>query len=420
MSPTSVKGIKSFSGEIRLPLDKSIAQRAFILDLPINEGILGEDILSTKRAAMKSRLNNDYSDLYLGNSGTGIRLLTGFLSGSGKHFSLSGDQSLNSRPMSRIADPLNEMGAEISLNDGKAPINIAPASLVNSFAYQLPVASAQLKSALLLAALNSKTKIKIEEPVHTRNHTELMLAYLGADLSIHKTDRSNVIELNAVNGYKKKTIYVPGDFSSASFFIALGLLGLDSKLIIPNAGINPTRIAFLKVLIDMGANIEISNRRKENNEEIADLIIQSSQLRMGNIPNDLVPNLIDEIPILSILAAFSEGVLRLENIGELRVKESNRIHAIEQLLSVIGVEVKQEGDDLEISGAGSDFVFKGGEFKSFGDHRIAMCAAISAVRSSDEVFIDDIQNVRTSFPNFFTNLEHLGFKISNNGTNSLD
>ena len=122
----------------------------------------------------------------------------------------------------------------------------------------------------------------------------------------------------------------------------------------------------------------------------------------------------------TILAAFSEGVLRLENIGELRVKESNRIHAIEQLLSVIGVEVKQEGDDLEISGAGSDFVFNGGEFKSFGDHRIAMCAAISAVRSSDEVFIDDIQNVRTSFPNFFTNLEHLGFKISNNGTNSLD
>lgn len=322
--------------------------------------------------------------------------------------------------MSRIADPLNEMGAQISLNYGKAPINIAPASLVNSFAYQLPVASAQLKSALLLAALNSKTKIKIEEPVHTRNHTELMLAYLGADLSIHKTDRSNVIELNAVNGYKKKTIYVPGDFSSASFFIALGLLGEDSKLLIPNAGINPTRIAFLKVLIDMGANIEISNRRKENNEEIADLIIQSSQLRMGNIPNDLVPNLIDEIPILSILAAFSEGVLRLENIGELRVKESNRIHAIEQLLSVIGAEVKQEGDDLEISGAGSDFVFRGGEFKSFGDHRIAMCAAISAVRSSDEVFIDDIQNVRTSFPNFFTNLEHLGFKISNNGTNSLD
>ena len=236
MTPIKVRPAKNFSGQIELPLDKSIAQRAAILHLPINSGVLGEDIISTKKAILESNSSESKKDLFLGNSGTGIRLLTGYLSGTGKSFSLSGDKSLNSRPMARIADPLNSMGANIALTNGKAPIEINPARLKDEFSYAMPVASAQLKSSLLLAALNAHTKIEIIEPTETRNHTELMLSHLGADLRTEQTDEGNVIILDGARGYEKKPIFVPGDFSSASFFIALGLLAPDSELFIPDVG----------------------------------------------------------------------------------------------------------------------------------------------------------------------------------------
>ena len=188
MTPIKVRPAKNFCGQIELPLDKSIAQRAAILDLPTNSGVLGEDIISTKKAVLESNSSESKKDLFLGNSGTGIRLLTGYLSGIGKSFSLSGDESLNSRPMARIADPLNSMGANISLTNRKAPIEINPAKLKDDFSYVMPVASAQLKSSLLLAALNARTKIKIIEPTETRNHTELMLLHLGADLKTEQVD----------------------------------------------------------------------------------------------------------------------------------------------------------------------------------------------------------------------------------------
>ncbi|MBL6693258.1 MAG: 3-phosphoshikimate 1-carboxyvinyltransferase [Proteobacteria bacterium] len=413
MTPIRVKSAKNFSGQIDLPLDKSIAQRAFILGLPTNNGLFGEDITSTKKAVSESNSDQAKKDLFLGNSGTGIRLLTGFLSGIGKSFTLSGDKSLNSRPMARIADPLNLMGANISLTNGKAPIEINPARLKDEFSYVMPVASAQLKSSLLLAALNARTKIEILEPTETRNHTELMLLHLEAGLKIEKTDKGNLISLDGAKGYKEKPIFVPGDFSSASFFIALGLLAPDSKLFIPNVGLNSTRIAFLQLLKEMEAQIEIKNKRIKNRELMADLVVQSSKINLKSVPNYLVPNLIDEIPILSVIAAFSDGKLKLEGIGELRVKESNRLEAIQEILSTLGVEYYQENDSLEITGAGKHFTFDGGSFNSFGDHRIAMCAAISAVRSTGEVLIDDIESIVTSFPNFFSNLERLGFKLIN-------
>ena len=203
MTPIKVRPAKNFSGQIELPLDKSIAQRAAILNLPTNSGILGEDIISTKKAVSESNLSKNKTDLFLGNSGTGIRLLTGYLSGTGKSFSLSGDKSLNSRPMARIADPLNSMGANISLTSGKAPVEINPAKLKDEFSFVMPVASAQLKSSLLLAALNARTKIKIIEPTETRNHTELMLLHLGADLRTEQTDEGNVIILDEPRVMKK-------------------------------------------------------------------------------------------------------------------------------------------------------------------------------------------------------------------------
>ena len=411
MTPIKVRPAKNFCGQIELPLDKSIAQRAAILDLPTNSGVLGEDIISTKKAVLESNSSKSKKDLFLGNSGTGIRLLTGYLSGTGKSFSLSGDKSLNSRPMARIADPLNSMGANISLTSGKAPIEINPARLKDEFSYVMPVASAQLKSSLLLAALNAHTKIEIIEPTETRNHTELMLLHLGADLRTEQTDEGNVIILDGAKGYEKKPIFVPGDFSSASFFIALGLLAPDSELFIPDVGLNSTRIAFLELLKEMEAKIEIKNKRIENRELIADLFVCSSQLQLKSVPNYLVPNLIDEIPILSVVAAFSDGQLKLDGIGELRVKESNRLDAIQQILNTLGVQYKQHNDSLAITGAGKNFIFDGGSFNSFGDHRIAMCAAISSVRSTGDIHIDDIESIPTSFPNFFSNLEQLGFKL---------
>jgi 3-phosphoshikimate 1-carboxyvinyltransferase len=411
MTPIKVRPAKNFCGQIELPLDKSIAQRAAILDLPTNSGVLGEDIISTKKAVLESNSSKSKKDLFLGNSGTGIRLLTGYLSGTGKSFSLSGDKSLNARPMARIADPLNSMGANISLTSGKAPIEINPARLKDEFSYVMPVASAQLKSSLLLAALNAHTKIKIIEPTETRNHTELMLLHLGADLKTEQTDEGNVIILDGAKGYEKKSIFVPGDFSSASFFIALGLLAPDSELFIPDVGLNSTRIAFLELLKEMEAKIEIKNKRIENRELLADLVVCSSQLNLKSVPNYLVPNLIDEIPILSVVAAFSDGQLKLDGIGELRIKESNRLDAIQKILNTLGVQYEQQNDSLEITGAGKNFTFDGGSFNSFGDHRIAMCAAISSVRSTRDVYIDDIESIATSFPNFFSNLEQLGFKL---------
>ena len=411
MTPIKVRPAKNFSGKIELPLDKSIAQRAAILDLPTNSGVLGEDIISTKKAVLESNSSKNKKDLFLGNSGTGIRLLTGYLSGTGKSFSLSGDKSLNARPMARIADPLNSMGANIVLTNGKAPIEINPARLKDEFSYVMPVASAQLKSSLLLAALNAHTKIEIIEPTETRNHTELMLSHLGADLRTEQTDEGNVIILDGAKGYEKKPIFVPGDFSSASFFIALGLLAPDSELFIPDVGLNATRIAFLELLKEMEAKIEIKNKRIENRELLADLVVCSSQLNLKSVPNYLVPNLIDEIPILSVVAAFSDGQLKLDGIGELRIKESNRLDAIQKILNTLGVQFEQQNDSLEITGAGKNFTFDGGSFNSFGDHRIAMCAAISSVRSTRDVYIDDIESIATSFPNFFSNLEQLGFKL---------
>jgi 3-phosphoshikimate 1-carboxyvinyltransferase len=411
MTSIKVRPAKNFCGQIELPLDKSIAQRAAILDLPTNSGVLGEDIISTKKAVLESNSSKNKKDLFLGNSGTGIRLLTGYLSGTGKSFSLSGDKSLNSRPMSRIADPLNSMGANISLTSGKAPIEINPARLKDKFSYVMPVASAQLKSSLLLAALNAHTKIEIIEPTETRNHTELMLSHLGADLKTEQTDEGNVIILDGAKGYEKKPIFVPGDFSSASFFIALGLIAPESELFIPDVGLNSTRIAFLDLLKEMEAKIEIKNKRIENRELIADLFVYSSQLQLKSVPNYLVPNLIDEIPILSVVAAFSDGQLKLDGIGELRVKESNRLDAIQKILNILGVQYEQQNDSLEITGAGKNFTFDGGSFNSLGDHRIAMCAAISSVRSTGDIHIDDIESIPTSFPNFFSNLEQLGFKL---------
>ena len=400
----------SFNSSITLPLDKSIAQRAAILNMQTNDGVVGDDVLST-RLASKSALTDGEENLYLGNSGTGIRLLTGYLSGSGRKYYLSGDESLSKRPMSRIADPLNDLGAKIILENGKSPIKIFPSKLKKKFSYRLPIPSAQLKSSLLLAALNGDTKIEIIEPELSRDHTERMLEYLECDIRIEYKDKLKRIYLNGEVPIKEKKVFVPGDFSCASFFIALTLLSENSKLFIPDVGINPTRIAFFDVLKQMNAEISIENIKQKNNEEYADILVNSSRLKGITVPKNIVPNLIDEIPILSMLAVFAEGITFFEGISELRVKESDRLMAITRLLAEIGAKFESNTDDLTIHGFGSNYSFSNAKFRSFNDHRIAMCGAILSTRSMSYVMIKDVDNIHTSFPNFFENLSSLGFTI---------
>ena len=410
MSKIRIKTSKNFNGTVTLPLDKSISQRAAILDIPMNSGIVGKDIDVTRSACKKALIEGE-ENLYLGNSGTGIRLLTGYLSGIGKKYVLKGDESLSNRPMSRISDPLNEFGAKITLYNGKPPIEIMPSELKNSFSYSLPIPSAQLKSSLLFAALNAKKKIEIIEPVLSRDHTERMFSFLGCGIEIDDCNNFRKITLDGSVPFEKKEIFVPGDFSSASFFIALAILSESSAVFIPNVGINPSRIAFIEILKKMNADIVLENIREKNNEQFADIKVCSSKLQGINVPKSLIPNLIDEIPLLSILSAFSVGQTSFEGLAELRFKESDRLKAIISLLKKIQAYFHLKNNNLTILGCGHDHVFSKGNFNSFNDHRIAMCAAILSSRCTQEVTINDITSVETSFPNFFENLANLGFTI---------
>ena len=405
-----IKKGSSFKSSIVLPLDKSIAQRAAILNVETNDGIVGGDVIST-RLASKNAIANGEEKLYLGNSGTGIRLLTGYLSGLGRKFNLSGDISLSKRPMDRIADPLNELGAKVRLNNGKPPINILPSNLKKEFSYRLPIPSAQLKSSLLLAALNGKTKIEIIEPELSRDHTEKMLKYLECDIKIEYKDSLRRIYLNGEVPIKEKRVFIPGDFSAASFFIALTLLSENSRLLIPEVGINPSRIAFFDVLKEMNADISVENIKEKNNEVYADILVNSSKLRGRAIAKEIVPNLIDEIPILSMLAVFAEGSTFFEGLSELKVKESDRLKAIRSLLTEINAKFETNLDDLTIKGLGNNYSFSNAKFNSFNDHRIAMCGAILSSRSIDDIQINNVDSIETSFPNFFENLSSLGFTI---------
>ena len=380
-----------------LPIDKSIAQRCAVLGLGFDKTDIGEDVKSTLAAVEKFNMDNPILDL--GNSGTGMRLITGYLAGMGKNCILIGDSSLSNRPMKRIADPLVAWGATISLRENSfPPIKIESSALNSDFKYDLKIPSAQIKSCLLLAALASKTKIEIIENTKSRDHTELLLEECEAD--IKRFD--NKIILDGRKAIKTKFIDIPRDFSSAAYLIAANIISkVDNK--IEQTGLNKTRTAFLEVVQEMGVNIEIQNYSVKSHEPRGDInVLSSSNLKGVDIRGEIIPNIIDELPLLAVLATFAEGKTTVRDARELRYKESDRISLLLKNLRKFNpnIGITEFEDGFEIIPAEQSFDGPV-EIETGGDHRIAMSFMIASLKSKKNIKFDDMECVETSFPGFF-------------------
>ena len=424
----------ALKGEVQIPGDKSISHRAVMLGsiargtTEISHFLNGADCLSTIHCFQKMGIEIEQSkDLVLvhgrglrglkaprgildtGNSGTTTRLICGILSGQDFSSVLSGDDSLNSRPMKRIMDPLNQMGARItSIQDNNcAPLRIEPGTL-HGIRYVSPVASAQVKPSVLLAGLYADSPVSVTEPVLSRNHTELMLGSFGADISseLHADGSATASVSPCAELYGQK-IQVPGDISSAAYFIAAGLLVPGSRLLVKNVGINPTRAGFLEVCRKMGADIGYLNRQSQGGEEPADLLVTPKPLTGTVIEGAVIPSLIDEIPILAVMAAFAEGTTVIRDAAELKVKETNRIQTVTENLIAMGAEIIPTEDGMIIHGTGA---LKGTQIQSHLDHRIAMAFSVAALAAEGTTTILDGQCVDVSYPGFFAQLMDLSGK----------
>ena len=424
-------------GTVQCPGDKSISQRVLMIGALMNQemtvdGFLhGEDPLSTMNALNQigSGITVDENGLVhlckrkyifqscdvpldLGNSGTGLRLILGLTSGIGLNLSFCGDESLSSRPMSRVINPLTEMGASIESSNGKLPISILPASLQKQYTYELPVASAQVKSSILLAALASGTSVEIIEPIQTRDHTERMIKNFGGNLEIAFEGSKNIIQLAPSNQLTAKNYTVVGDISSAAFLIVAALISHSPGLEITNVGINPSRTGVLLALQKMGADIEIRNQRLESGEPCADLKIKKSILRGVELSGDIIPNIIDEIHIISIAAAFAEGETIIRDAAELRIKESDRLKAISDGFTRLGVAHKNFKDGMSIMGSSNPLLIDEPiSIESHEDHRIAMSFLIAGLKCSKPIIVKDCKNIFTSFPNFIELISSIGYKL---------
>ena len=333
-----------------------------------------------------------------------MRLLTGLLCGQSFGVTLIGDESLCRRPMQRVIEPLSAMGAKIGSNDGRPPLDLVGGIPLAAISYELPVASAQVKSALLLAGLYAAGETFITEPGVTRDHTERMLRSMGVELvgengRIRMPGRQNLVATD---------IQVPADLSSAAFLIVAAAISTNCELQISNVGVNPTRSGVIQILREMGADIQLENTRLLGDEPVADLLVRSSQLHGIKVDAELVPLAIDEFPVLFVAAAAARGITRFSGIGELRVKESDRIDAMAKGLRNLGIHIKEDQETAEVHGGG----FSAGTIESHGDHRIAMSFAVAATIASGAVLIKDVDAVDTSFPGFSACMNGIGFNIT--------
>ncbi|MGV3488094.1 MAG: 3-phosphoshikimate 1-carboxyvinyltransferase [Tuberibacillus sp.] len=412
---------KTIKGTISVPGDKSISHRAAILGAMakgvtnIKGFLLGEDCLHTLACleALGVQLEKSESGvkvqgkgwehfqepktvLDVGNSGTTMRLMMGLLSAQPFFSVLSGDASLNERPMKRVASPLTQMGAEIKgrQNGEKPPMSIKGKKL-QSITYHTPVASAQVKSALLLAGLQSEGKTTVIEPSPSRDHTERMIKAFGGNISTDGLTHA-VVGPQTLTGTE---IVVPGDFSSAAFFIAAALITENSEITIQNVGINKTRTGLLTVLKEMGAAVSLLDSREENCEPIADIAVTSSSLKGVTIEGDLIPKLIDEIPIIALIASRAEGRTIIKDAAELKVKETNRIQTVVDELKKLGVSIKATEDGMIIDGQPGK-VLSGGTVNAYGDHRIAMMLMVAALICEKPLDIIEAESAAVSFPGF--------------------
>jgi 3-phosphoshikimate 1-carboxyvinyltransferase len=336
-----------------------------------------------------------------GNAGTLLRLLTGILSGQRGRFALTGDESLRSRPMDRVAEPLTRMGAHIELTNGRAPIAVDGSDALHGIDYTLPVASAQVKSALLLAALNADRRTTVVEPVATRDHTELMLEAAGARVRRRPASAS----VDPAGRLHLGEVVVPGDFSSAAPFVVAATVLAGSELTIHDVGLNPRRTGLLDVLERMGARIGVFNRRKLGGEWAGDLDVSSAELTGAEIVAEEVPRLVDELPLFALAASFARGESRVRGAGELRVKETDRIETVTNALRALGVRIRASDEGFSVRGVPSRP--KGGAMTSNGDHRIAMLGAIAGLVSREGVEIGGAEAAAISFPDFFDLLEEV-------------
>jgi 3-phosphoshikimate 1-carboxyvinyltransferase len=416
-------------GELTVPGDKSISHRSLMLGgiadgvTDITGFLAGEDCLSTLRAlqAMGVRIERPEEQhvivhgvglhglkaaakpLDMGNAGTAMRLSMGLLAPQSFNSTLVGDESLMSRPMERAAVPLRLMGANITTQNGRPPVEIRGTQLTG-IDYKLPVASAQVKSAVILAGLQAKGQTKVTEPAPTRDHTERMLRAFGVKI----TTDGPTVTIEGGQTLKGTNIQVPADFSSAAFFMVAGCLAASEKpLILRNVGVNPTRTGLLQLLLQMGADIEVRSRG-DAAEPIADIEIRKSRLKGITVSEDLVPLSIDEFPVFFVAAACAEGETLVRGAEELRVKETDRLAAMADGLTVLGVENELYSDGLWIRGGNG---FKGGTVDSRGDHRIAMAFAVASLRAESEIEILDVANVATSFPGFVELSRSVGLHI---------
>lgn len=416
-------------GEFRVPGDKSISHRSIMLG-SLAEGITevtgfleGEDALATLAAFRAMGVTITGPDkgkvtihgvgmhglkapsnaLDLGNSGTSMRLLSGLLAGQGFDLELKGDKSLSSRPMKRVTDPLALMGATIATTDGKPPLNIKNVSALKGIHYDLPMASAQVKSCLLLAGMYADGVTSVTEPAPTRDHTERMLRGMG-----YRVDTNgNTISLNGGGKLTATAIDVPADISSATFFLVGAAIAPGSDLTLKHVGINPTRVGVINILRLMGADISLLNERETGGEPVADIHIKYVPLKGIHIPEDQVALAIDEFPALFIAAACADGQTILTGAEELRVKESDRIQVMADGLMTLGIDAKPTADGIVIEGG----VIGSGEVDSHGDHRIAMSFAIAGLQAGGSIQINDCANVATSFPGFISLATQAGLNI---------
>ncbi len=417
-------------GSFRVPGDKSISHRSIMLG-SLAEGVTevsgfleAEDALATLKSFQSMGVNIEQlgegrvrihgvglhglkkpeSDLYVGNSGTSMRLLSGILAGQSFDSVLTGDSSLTKRPMRRVLDPLSLMAAKVESSDGgTSPLKISGKQALVGINYVMPMGSAQVKSCLLLAGLYAQGTTSVTEPAVTRDHTEQMLRGFGYDV----TTDGNVASIVGGGHLKATSIDVPADISSAAFFLVAASITPNSDITLQHVGINPTRTGVIDILLAMGANIQLLNERVVGGEKVADIRVKSNQLQGIEVPENLVALAIDEFPVLFVAAAYANGTTVVTGAEELRVKESDRIQTMAEGLQSLGVDAQATDDGMIIKGGS----VLGGEIESFDDHRIAMAFAVAGLQSNGEIKINNCENVSTSFPKFVELASNCGFEL---------
>ncbi|MVA96734.1 3-phosphoshikimate 1-carboxyvinyltransferase [Nitratireductor sp. CAU 1489] len=435
-SPATARRTGVLAGHVRVPGDKSISHRAFMLgglasgETRISGLLEGEDVLRTGEAmkAMGARIERDGADwvvagtgngcllepeapLDFGNAGTGSRLTMGLVGPYDMRVRFVGDASLSKRPMGRVLDPLRQMGVQVleaAVGD-RMPLTLQGPKHAAPISYRVPVASAQVKSAVLLAGLNAKGVTTVIEPVMTRDHTEKMLAGFGAAIEVETdADGTRHIRVEGHGRLAGQVIAVPGDPSSAAFPLVAALVVPGSDITIENVLMNPTRTGLITTLIEMGGSIELLNRRMAGGEDVADLRVRASELKGVTVPAERAPSMIDEYPVLAVAAAFAEGATLMQGLDELRVKESDRLAAVARGLEVNGVACEEGTDTLLVRGRPDGKGLGGGLVETHLDHRIAMSFLILGLASEKPVAVDDRTMIATSFPEFMDLMTGLG------------